>query len=170
MSEPDLGPLPGWIAPALPPDRKNNSFVSGQPDGRVLRVRYYLDGATRQRVARVWFGPGAEGPPGIAHGGSLAAVLDEAMGNNCWIQGYRVVAGTLTITYRRGVPLGSTAVVRTAIQRVEGRKVYTTGSVEDLDGVVFTLAEAVFIRLTPEQEAAFVAAAAERDYTMPDAY
>jgi acyl-coenzyme A thioesterase PaaI-like protein len=158
------------VAPNLPADRKNNSFVSGQPDGQVLRVRYYDDTVAGQRVGKVWFGPHAEGPPGCAHGGSLAAVLDEAMGNNCWVRGHRVVAGTLTIRYLKSVPLGTTAIVRTGIDHVEGRKVHAIGWIEGLDGVRYTDASAIYIRLTPEQEAAFVAAAAERDYTMPDAY
>ena len=170
MNEPDLGPLPGWTETPLPPDRKNNSFVSGRPDGDVLRVRYYLDQATGQRVARAWFGPGAEGPPGMAHGGSLAAVLDEAMGNNCWIQGYKVLAGTLTIRYRQSLPLGSTAVVRTRIERVDGRKVHTWGGVFAPDGALCTEAEGIFIQLTAEQQAAFAEAASRHDYTMPDAY
>ena len=61
-------------------------------------------------------------------------------------------------------------IVRTGIDHVDGRKVHAIGWIEGLDGVRYTDASAIYIRLTPEQEAAFVAAAAERDYTMPDAY
>lgn len=170
MDEPDLGPEAGWESTGVPAHLKNNSFVSGHPEGQILRVRYYHDPASGQRVGKVWFGPGAEGPPGCAHGGSLAAVLDEAMGNNCWVQGHRVVAGTLTIKYLRTVPLGTTAIVRTQLDRVEDRKVYATGTVEDAQGGVFTEGTCVYIRLSPAQEQAFVEAAAARDYTMPDAY
>ncbi|HMV69272.1 MAG TPA: PaaI family thioesterase, partial [Myxococcota bacterium] len=112
-----------------------------------------------------------EGPIHHAHGGSLAAVLDEAMGSACWIQGHRVLAGTLTIRYRRPVPLGSVALVRTEVVGVDGRKVTTRGAIADPGGGVYVEAEGTFVRMRPEQEQAFLDAARERgDYAMPDAY
>jgi hypothetical protein len=49
---------------------------------------------------RVWFGPGAEGPPGLEHGGSVAAVLDEALGGGAWMLGRRVVVAQLIVDFR----------------------------------------------------------------------
>jgi len=40
------------------------SFVSGDPEGDRLRVRYFRRARDGALVGRVWFGPGAEGPPG----------------------------------------------------------------------------------------------------------
>lgn len=77
------------------------SFVSGEPSGDRLRVRYYRRERDRALVGKIWFGPGAEGPPGHAHGGSMAAVLDEAMGAGAWLAGHAVVAAKLTINFRR---------------------------------------------------------------------
>lgn len=171
MEEPDLGPEPGW---SVPPERighPHRSFVSGDPDGQRIRIRYYRDLQTGQRVAKVWFGPMCEGPIHHAHGGSLAAVLDEAMGSACWIMGQRVLAGTLTVRYRAPVPLGLTAIVRTEVVSVEGRKVLTVGRILGLDGTLYTEAEGTFIRMRPEHEEAFLREAGERgDYAMPDAY
>ena len=56
------------------------SFVSGKPQSGLLRVHYFERQGDDAIVGRAWFGPGAAGPPGHAHGGSIAAVLDEAMG------------------------------------------------------------------------------------------
>ena len=64
------------------------SFVSGEPDGDRLRVCYYRRDRDGALVGKIWFGPGAEGPPGHAHGGSMAAVLDEAMGAGAWLAGH----------------------------------------------------------------------------------
>ena len=52
-----------------------------------------------------WFGPGCEGPPGHAHGGSQAAVLDEAMGAVAWINSHSCVAGGFQIKYEQMLKL-----------------------------------------------------------------
>lgn len=171
MSDPDLGPEPGWTVPPEHIGHPHRSFVSGDPDGQRLRVRYYRELATGRRVAKVWFGPMCEGPIHHAHGGSIAAVLDEAMGSACWVLGHRVLAGTLTIRYRAPIPLDTVATVWTDVVRTEGRKVFTVGQVRGPDGLVYTDADGVFVRMRPDQEQAFIQAADERgDYAMPDAY
>jgi hypothetical protein len=71
---------PGWEpfdAPALVGGSLR--FVSGDRTGARFRMRYFRDDAGHL-VARVWFGPETEGPPDHAHGGSIAAVLDEVLG------------------------------------------------------------------------------------------
>ncbi len=145
MTDPDLSPLEHWETVPHRRSRTGRSFVSGDPEGQRLRVRYYREGAEGMMIAKVWFGPAAEGPPGHAHGGSQAAVLDEAMGGNCWLQGHPVLAGTLTIRYRRPLPLEIVTTVRTGIARIEERKVFATARIEDDAGQVFSEGEGVFI-------------------------
>ena len=48
-------------------------------------IHYFRTGPDRSLRAKVLFGPGTQGPPGHAHGGSMAAVLDEAMGGAAWM-------------------------------------------------------------------------------------
>src|SRR5262245_36696762 len=69
-----------------------------------LRVLYYRREADQGLVGLAWFGPGAQGPPGCAHGGSIMSVLDEAMGAACWQAGHRVMAARLTTNFRAPVP------------------------------------------------------------------
>jgi len=145
MFEPNLTPLEHWEAVPHRRSRTGRSFVSGDPEGPRIRIRYYRDGATGPMVARCWFGPEAEGPPGHAHGGSQAAVLDEAMGGNCWLQGHPVLAGTLTIRYRRPLPLLTTTTVFTGIHRIEGRKVHAFARIADASGETYSEGEGVFI-------------------------
>lgn len=169
MSPADLSPLPGWRELERRHRGTHRSFVSGDPTGDRLRVAYFLDG-DGQRVARVWFGPLAEGPPGHAHGGSIAAVLDETMGANCWQQGHRVVAGNLQVTFRRPLPLGTSAVVRAGIGSVDGRKVQAVARIEDVGGQVFAEASGVFVILREEAQQAFLDAMADGTYRAPEAY
>jgi acyl-coenzyme A thioesterase PaaI-like protein len=169
VAESELGPDPGWVPVVVAEDVENRSFVSGDPYGDRLRVRYYTDERTGQRAAKVWFGPRAEGPPGHAHGGSIAAVLDEAMGGNCWAQGHPVVAGTLEVVYRGPVPLGAVLRVRTEIAEVDGRKIHTRGSLEGAGGVELASSRGVFVRVREALLDSFREARASGRYRLPDA-
>ena len=139
---PDFSPPPGWsLLDPVPP----RSFVSSDPDGIRLRVRYYYRGT--DLLTKVWFGPEAEGPPGHAHGGAMAAVLDEAMGFAAWIAGHPVVAARLTTDFRRMLPLGTVCTVETEVGAVERQKVQVRGRIIGADGAVHAEGEALFVHL-----------------------
>jgi acyl-coenzyme A thioesterase PaaI-like protein len=147
---PEPVPEPGWIPlPGFPSDGRNRPFLSGEPD-RVRLALFRLE--AREAVAgRAWFGSGAQGPPGTAHGGSIVSVLDEAMGACCWLAGHRVVAARLATDFRNRLPLGTDATVEAWIERIEGRKVFARSKLMDRDGTLFAEAEGLFIELTREQ-------------------
>lgn len=128
-NSPELGGEPGWTpfdAPSLV--GKSLRFVSGEPDGDRFRLRYYRD-EEQHLKARVWFGPETEGPPGHAHGGSMAAVLDEVLGLAAWTAGYPSVVGNLNISFRNLLPLKKVVTVETKIVSVEGRKIMVHGRI-----------------------------------------
>lgn len=147
---PEVVPEPGWT-PIEPPrlEGGRGSFVSGNPEGDRLRVRYFRRPDDRRLVGRAWFGPGAEGPPEHAHGGSIAAVLDEAMGAAAWTEGHIVVAVRLDTSFQRMLPLGTDAMLEAWVDRVDGRKVWTRGRLFDVGGKPFAEAEALFVKLDP---------------------
>jgi acyl-coenzyme A thioesterase PaaI-like protein len=144
---PELAGAPDWTvfdAPALVGDSLR--FVSGDPTGERFRVRYYrnVDGAL---VARVWFGPETEGPPGHAHGGAIAAVLDEVLGLAAWAAGYAIVVGKLNIHFQKLLPLRTVVQVDSSIVSAEGRKVLVRGRIHGPDGLTFAEAECLCITL-----------------------
>jgi acyl-coenzyme A thioesterase PaaI-like protein len=167
---PDLGPEPGWIVHPPPDERPSRSFVSGDPHGTRIRVRYFYDPVADARVGKAWFGPHAEGPPGHAHGGAVAAVLDEALGTNVWIHGLHVLAGTLQVVYRRPTPLLVVTRIRTRIDGVDGRKVRASGALVDADGVPYAEASGVFVQMRAELEAALNVHALRTGSRTPDGY
>jgi acyl-coenzyme A thioesterase PaaI-like protein len=109
--------------------KSGKSFIGGDQDCYRLRLQMYLRDADHHLVSKVWFGPEAQGPPGHAHGGSMAAVLDHTMGIAAWVTGTPVVAAQITINFVRGLPLGSTCTVETWVDKVDGKKVYTRGMI-----------------------------------------
>jgi acyl-coenzyme A thioesterase PaaI-like protein len=144
---PELAGEPGWPpfdAPALVGDSLR--FVSGDPTGKRFRVRYYRD-LESQLVARVWFGPETEGPPGHALGGSIAAVLDEVLGLAAWAAGYAIVVGKLNIHFQKLLPLRTVVEVRSKIVSAEGRKVMVHGGIHGPGEVVYAEADCLCITL-----------------------
>lgn len=123
----DLSGEPGWEpfdAPSLVGESLR--FVSGDPEGDRFRVRYYRD-ADRHLHARFWFGPETGGPPGHAHGGAVAAVMDEALGLAAWAAGYPIVVGNLNVSFRNMLPLEKVVTLESEVISVEGRKIMVHG-------------------------------------------
>ena len=86
-----------------------------------------------------------QGPPGYAHGGLLAALLDEAMGAASWFAGNRTVSVHLSFDYKRPVPLGTPVEVSGRMERREGRKIFTSGIITLPDGSVAVSAQGIFV-------------------------
>jgi hypothetical protein len=139
-------PGEGWTA--LPPRSQiglARSFVSGDPDGPRLRVAYFLRDTDHAMVGRAWFGPLAEGPPRHAHGGAIAALLDEVMGAAAWLAGHRVVAAKIEVDFKRPVALGATATFVGSVTRVEGRRVFMSGALTLPDGTVAATSSGLYV-------------------------
>ena len=146
---PELTPEPGWTrAPDVGVYRPERSFLAD--DDRRIRLAYWTRDEDRAFVGKVWFGPHAEGPPMCAHGGSLAAVLDDAMGRSLWAAGYRVLAGTLEFKYRSRCPLLRVHRIETRLVRHEGRRLYTEGAILAEDGTVRTEGTGTFVQISEE--------------------
>lgn len=170
LAQEDLAGKEGW----QPLERFNEarteeSYVSGEPEGRRLRVRYFRREADDVLMGRVWFGPGTQGPPGHVHGGAVAALLDEAMGFSAWMMGYRVVAAHIEVDFREMVPLGSVATLEARVERVEGREVYVGTRLELADGRLAAESQGLFLELAPKhlEKLASLASAAGMD---PEAF
>lgn len=139
--------------PAGPSQR---SFVSGQAAAADrTRIEYLRDPESTHLFANVWFGPQTEGPPSSVHGGAIAAVLDEAMGAVCWMNGHAVVGARIAIDYRHLTPLGFAGQVEAWIDRIDRRKIFLKSRLTDAHGRVHAEGEALFVELLPEQRARF---------------
>ncbi|HEY3669735.1 MAG TPA: PaaI family thioesterase [Acidimicrobiia bacterium] len=86
------------------------------------------------------------GPPGTVHGGVVAMVLDELLGAVNACLGLGAYTGTLTIRYERPTPIGAELTFDAWVDRTEGRKVFTVGTIS-AGGDVTARADGVFIRV-----------------------
>jgi acyl-coenzyme A thioesterase PaaI-like protein len=75
-----------------------------------------------------------QGPPGYAHGGASAAILDEAMGAAVWRAGYDVAVVNLEIHYRHPLPLNQPLTCTAQLDNKNGRKIHAVGEIHLPDG------------------------------------
>ncbi len=87
-----------------------------------------------------------QGAPGLAHGGVVAAAMDEGMGFLLYLIASPAVTAHLEVDYRRPVPVGSRLELAGEVDRVEGRKIFArmTGSV---GGEVAVEGKALFLKV-----------------------
>ena len=88
-------------------------------------------------------GAAYEGPPGSVHGGVLALILDQMLGEAAGAGGKPGMTATLTLTYRQRTPLGD---LRSSawIEKAEGIKTWARGEISGPEGVTVE-AEGLFI-------------------------
>jgi acyl-coenzyme A thioesterase PaaI-like protein len=103
-------------------------------------------------VQIAYLGESLCGHPTIVHGGLLATLLDEGLARACFpaLPNKVGVTASLKIDYRAPCPAGSYVVLKAETTKVEGRKAWVKGWIEQLTedgepGVKYCEAEALFI-------------------------
>jgi acyl-coenzyme A thioesterase PaaI-like protein len=79
-----------------------------------------------------------QGPPGFAHGGVIAAALDEAMALLLHGQGTYALTGRLEIELQAPAPVGSFVELEADVESVEGRRLTMTATASGEDGTLAT--------------------------------
>ncbi|MCA1833282.1 MAG: PaaI family thioesterase [Actinomycetota bacterium] len=90
-----------------------------------------------------------QGAPGLAHGGVIAAAVDEAMGFLLWLIAHPAVTAHLEVDYRKPVPVGARLELEGEAFLVEERKIHArmTGRI---NGEVAVDAKALFLKVNVE--------------------
>ena len=109
-----------------------------------------LSSSDTEVVADVTFGDAYEGPPGHVHGGLIAAIFDEVLGFAQALSGAPGMTGKLEITYRAPTPLHTPLRVVGRFERIDGRKIFTTGTIHAGERLCAE-AKGLFISVRPER-------------------
>ena len=99
--------------------------------------------------ARGSFGAAYEGPPTYVHGGWLACAFDEVLGVAQSASGNPGMTANLSVDYRSPTPILRELVFRGWCERIDGRKIYTRGTVHHGD-TLCAEASGLFIAMRPE--------------------
>lgn len=126
----DNSPVIGMANPVAPP------LSLRIEDGRVIGTGVY--------------GKAYEGPPGHLHGGWVAASFDEVLGMAQTLSGKPGMTGTLTVRYRNPTPLHREVRFEGWIERIEGKKIFTRGTLH-AGATLCAEAEAIFISVDWER-------------------
>lgn len=139
---------PGWMpVPTFGKVEHRALFVSGTDDPDRFQVRYYVRESDGQVRGKARLGPGCQGPPAHAHGGSMAALLDELMGLAAWVAGHKVLAQSIQVTFRRPLPLGQVVDLEAYVTSAEGRNVHAAARICGSNGRVIAESTGVFVEV-----------------------
>ena len=87
----------------LAPNPENQCFGCGGANTAGMKLTFEQDNARRRIVGRFVLGETYQGGGGMAHGGIIALLLDEAMGKVCRFREARAVTAELTVEYLKPV-------------------------------------------------------------------
>lgn len=133
------------------PDEKRfsgSSFVAGNwMNG--FGVNFTLQGDTC--LAQYTFKGHQQGPDKIAHGGAVAALIDEAMTAVVYKLGYGpAFTVNLNISYRAPIYVGEQVDILAKLLEIDGRKIYLRTQIHLPDATLATEADGLFIQLPEE--------------------
>jgi len=99
------------------------------PDGLRLKFEPGPDGSVAEYTVPKRFQSWA----GMAHGGVVARMLDEAVGWAAWHAGHPSVTGRLQVSYRRPLKLGERVRIVGKVENIRRTLVHVTAVVENAD-------------------------------------
>jgi uncharacterized protein (TIGR00369 family) len=134
-----------------PKPRKNHCFACGHDNPQGMRLKFSLDEASRQAICHFKLSRKYTGPPGHAHGGIVATILDEAMGKVNKFRDVLALTGSMEIKYLRPVPLGQPLTVTSSEQSVDGRRHINQAEISNAKGEVLARSTGTFIAIDPEK-------------------
>ncbi|PIO23682.1 hypothetical protein AB205_0008140, partial [Aquarana catesbeiana] len=145
-------------------DRKTRLFTRNlDQDGVGFEYCMFYNQAEKRTICIFQPGPYLEGPRGLsylesswflghpvllaplmsplpssryAHGGCIATIIDATVGTGTVYTYGPAMTANLNIDYRNPIPLGSTVIIDSRVEKVDGRKIYSSCQVRSHDDAV----------------------------------
>ncbi|HVW78181.1 MAG TPA: PaaI family thioesterase [Alloacidobacterium sp.] len=125
-------------------DALHRCFGCGNANKSGLRLKFFLD-EQQQVISPVRLARRFEGPPGYAHGGIIATLLDEAMSKANRQHGITAMTRQMDVQYLLPVPLQQPLTIRGRRVSYEGRKHWCEAEILNKDNHVLARGKALFI-------------------------
>ena len=126
----------------------NHCFGCGEKNRTGLRLRFFVDD-TGTIVCHTRLAARFAGPPGHAHGGIIATLLDEAMSKANRARGVVAMTRQMEVDYLRPVPLAAKLTLTARHTSTAGRRHHCEAQLADAAGLVLATAKAVFVAVDP---------------------
>jgi uncharacterized protein (TIGR00369 family) len=131
----------------------NGCFGCGDDNHAGLHLKFFVD--EEQRVlCRFRLAAQFQGPPGHAHGGIIATLLDEAMSKANRRRNVVAMTRHISIDYLRPVPLEADLLLEgwseSDTGSASGRKHRCSAEIRDASGTVLASGTGIFVEVPPE--------------------
>ena len=136
----------------LAPNPENRCFGCGGANDSGMKLTFEQDNVNRRIVGRFKLGETYQGGGGMAHGGIIALLLDEAMGKVCRFREVRAVTAELTVEYLKPVRVDQEIVVEGYETEQKGRNLFLAGEIRDASGEVLARGRGRFVVVKPREE------------------
>jgi len=133
----------------LQPNPENGCFGCGGANDSGMKLTFEQDNAHRKICGRFVLGPRYQGGGGMAHGGIIAVLLDEAMGKVCRFRDARAVTAQLTVDYLKPIDVEQEIVVEAFEEQQSGRNLFMAGEIRNSAGEVLARGKARFVIVRP---------------------
>ena len=131
--------------------QKNYCFACGKNNPEGMRLKFAYDEERDCFVCRFRLGKRYTGPPGHAHGGIIATILDEAMGKVNKLRHVVALTSQITVNYLKPVPLNKPLRVESREVRVRGRRHINMAEILNRNGEVLARSQGTFIAIDPHR-------------------
>jgi uncharacterized protein (TIGR00369 family) len=130
----------------LAPNPANRCFGCGGANDQGMKLAFVQDNERRRIVGRFVLGERYQGGGGMAHGGIIATLLDEAMGKVCRFREVRAVTAELSVQYLKPVSVREEIIVEGWEEAEQkGRNLFHVGEIRNVGGDVLALGKARFV-------------------------
>src|SRR5258707_820553 len=124
---------------------RNTCFGCGNDNPEGMRLKFRLDEERARFVGRFRLARRYQGPPGHAHGGIIATILDEAMGKVNKLRHVIALTKNMEVHYRKPVPLNRMLTVTAREDHVNGREHTNSADITNEDGEILASGTATFV-------------------------
>ena len=129
----------------LEPNPTNRCFGCGGDNAGGMKLTFEQDNVARKIVGRFVLSERYQGGGGMAHGGIIALLLDEAMGKVCRFREVRAVTAELSVEYLKPVPVEKDIVVEGREMEMQGRNLFLAGEIRNEGGDVLARGKGRFV-------------------------
>lgn len=126
---------------------QNNCFACGRGNADGLQLEFFFDEDARTAFCKFNLPAKYQGPPGHAHGGIIATILDEAMGKVNKLRNVLALTRSMNVEYLKPVPLGKDLTVTGREERVEGRNHINAAEITDESGALLARSVGTFVAI-----------------------
>jgi len=138
----------------LAPNPANKCFGCGGANDQGMKLSFVQDNASKRIVGKFILGETYQGGGGMAHGGIIATLLDEAMGKVCRFRDVHAVTAELNVQYLKPVKVDEEIVVEGYETDAKGRNLFLAAEIRNGAGEILAKGTGRFVVIGQKQKAA----------------